>query len=125
MARMSFPFASVFVGSALLLAAPLAANPYPAHTTETFRDFEHHYSGAEQMEVARAALDARVPAGTPVAEARATLRKAGATCRGATCTYNTFGSSHDMRHSVHWTVNLDAREGAVHGLDVQRETRGS
>ncbi len=82
---------------------------------------------AEQMDKARALLSASVPAGTPIAVAKARLQTAGATChvdRHATrvvkCLYHQYDLGGGFADDIRWTVALHVAADNVADLSVDR-----
>jgi hypothetical protein len=113
-----------------LLAGIAFAAPAAMATSAplTFRGLEHRHSGNERLSLARQNFNARIPAGTPLHEARATLEQAGARCvSGASlsCTHNSYEGVSDVLRHVEWKVDVSHREGAVTGLDIDRRSIGS
>ncbi len=95
----------------------------------TFNDLEYDYAPASRVAVATADLTARIPAGTPVAQAVTTLRQAGAHCRydaagAATCVYSAFEVKDEFVHDVKWTVQLRTDGGRTTDLQINRAASG-
>jgi hypothetical protein len=109
-------------------AALLAAAPGSAADRLTFRGIEHLHPLKSRLPVAHAHFNGAIPAATPLAEARATLEKAGARCQAGptlTCTHSSFDGVENMLHQIVWTVEARHADGAVTGLDIRRQSIGS
>lgn len=82
---------------------------------------EVHHSPAGQIEPALAALTAAIPAGTPLADGEAKLRKAGARCSNSgTCTYRDIETVDENLDDILWTVALASTDGKVSAISVDR-----
>jgi hypothetical protein len=112
------------LGATLFVAGPGNA----AADGLTFRGLEHRYAGQARMAAAHEHFNSVIPAATPLHEARATLERAGARCQTGetlTCSHHSFDGVDNMLHQVVWTVEAQHKDGAVTGLDIQRQSIGS
>jgi hypothetical protein len=121
-----------------VLCVGVAVTPAMAADKLSFRDLEFdqprdplvgsnvvfadvHHSPAGQIELARDAVNAAIPAGTSLADAKAILRAAGARCSDAgTCVYRDVQTIDENIDDVAWTVQLHADGDKVAGLDLDR-----
>lgn len=123
---------------AAAIAMPLALGVVPAaaqdivvNATPSFRDLEYNYNGAGRIQTARDVFESQIPAGTPITDARATLRKAGAHCPPVAgsgdlrCTYSGFATREDHLQEVNWRVDVRSQHGLTTNLKVDRTTLGS
>ncbi len=119
--------------TAFAAAAPLAAEPVVVSAPAAIRSFhnlESEYDGDELVDQARARLNAAIPAGTPMTDARLTLKHAGARCqRGQAslvrCQATSFQLISDSPLEVVWTINVTQQDDRVTGMTVDRESYGS
>ena len=117
--------------SALPLAVMAALLPVAAMAHDlTFRDLEYTYAGDERVDVARRTFAAELPAGTPIDQATAVLRRADARCHVARegdavkCTFASQESVDDFVHDVMWTVVLRNQDGKLAGMSIDRSSVG-
>ena len=107
-----------------LIASPAIAEPAP----HSFRALEFRHDEAQRMAVARESFARHIPAGTPIAAARATLEKAGARCTAGavlTCRHASTEAVENAHRSVHWTVEVGHADGRVTGLAIDRRSIGA
>lgn len=83
-----------------------------------------HETPAGDLQPALAALRKAIPAGTPLADAQATLTRAGARCATATqgmvCTYHGLQTVDQYLDETHWQAALTTVDGKVTGLSLTR-----
>ncbi len=110
-----------------MVAASLVAAPavYAAHPVVSFHSIE--YNAGDRTAEAQDALGAAIPAGTPVTEAQAVLRDAGATCRPShreantvRCLYNELSAVDENFDDIRYTTHLHTTDGVVTDLTVDR-----
>jgi hypothetical protein len=114
---------AIALAALALTAGPALATP----ELHSFRALEFKHDDLHRVAVARESFGHHIPVGTTVAAARATLEKAGARCvEGATlvCRHASTEAVENMHRSVHWTVDVTHRDGAVTGMAVDRESIG-
>ncbi len=115
----------------VLGVVPAAAQDIVVNATPSFRDLEFNYSGADRIQAARDVFQSQIPAGTPITDARATLRKAGAHCPAVAgtgdlrCTYSGFAAREDHLQEVNWMVAVRSQDGLTTSLKVDRTMLGS
>jgi hypothetical protein len=113
------------------VSVPAMADPIviSAHSA-SFRGFELAWSGQERIDRATLYLQAAIPQGSALADARTLLTRAGARCTGhddarMTCVSNAFEAVEDMGHDVSWTILIDHAGNTVTGLSLARDSIGS
>ncbi|WP_019834342.1 hypothetical protein [Sphingomonas sp. PR090111-T3T-6A] len=114
-------FGAVLAG-ATLVAAPAA---YAAHPAVSFRSIE--YNAGDRTAEAQNALGGAIPAGTPIAQAQAVLKDAGASCRPSRheantirCLYNEMAATDENFDDIRYTTHLHTADGVVTDLTVER-----
>lgn len=123
--------ASMVLAGSMLALAPAAAQDVVVRAHSTFRDLEYGYQGQERLDRASAALSARIPAGTPISAARATVTDEGAHCGAATddgqtrCIFTGFAADNEHLHDIVWTVRLNSRGGRIVDFNVARKSVGA
>lgn len=125
---------AVAVGT--LVASPLAVMlgvaPASAHTivvtapAPSFRDIEFIVPEDQRLSAAREAYGRAIPVGSQVADARALLRRTGASChRGKAvtmaCTWSAIEPADDIMQDVVWTIAVAHDGDVVTGLAIDRD----
>ena len=86
---------------------------------------EVHHSPADQLAIARAALEAAVPPGTGRQDAERRLHAAGAKCKPTaagdeTCTYHDVETVDEYLDDITWKVQLTMNDDKVQSLSTDR-----